>query len=177
MTAPSNRWKRREAAREARQQRTRGASKVSAFRSRIEENETLAKVLVRKHGLSLPEARILVSTASPLRELLGKRGQPPSGYELYESVEVIRDDNGGKLPTGGSVPFWPAFTRQWNAIHDVPLEWPAHEGGGTEAHHERMFVKRDGTPDWETAEAVYQATRKRLEAAAAAILNKAKPKS
>lgn len=176
MTAPSNRWKRREAAREARQQRTRGAKKVSAFRSRIEESETLARVLVRKHGLSLSEARILVATAKPLPELLGKRGQPPSGYELYESVEVIRDKNGGKLPTGGSAPFWPAFTRHWNAMHDVPLDWPAHEGGGEEAHHERMFVKRDGTPDSETLEAVYQVTRKRLEAAAAAILDKTKPK-
>lgn len=176
MTAPSNRWKRREAAREARQQRTRGASKVSAFRSRIEENETLAKVLVRKHGLSLPEARILVATVRPLRELLGKRGQPPSAYALYESVEAIRDENRGKLPTGGSSPFWPAFTRQWNAIHDVPLEWPAHEGGGEEAHHERMFVKRDGSPDWETVEAVYLATKKRLESAAAAILREAKLK-
>jgi hypothetical protein len=176
MTAPSGRSKRRDAARDARQQRTRSQKKVGAFRSRLEEAEALAKVLVRKHGLHLPEARRLVFTAAPLHEMLSKRGQPPSGYELYESVEGIRDANGGKLPTDGGAPFWRGFTKQWNAIHDVPLDWAAHEGGQGEAHHERMFVKPDGAPDWQTVESVYVMTKKRLESTAAAILAKAKSK-
>lgn len=163
MTVPADRRKRRDAARDARQERTRGQKKVGAFRSRIEETEALARILVRKHGLDPAEARRLAFTANPLREMLGKRGQPPSGYELYEGVETCRDPKTGRLPTGRGTAFWPAFTRQWNAVN-------------SEEHPEWQYYTADGQPDWRSLQSVYRIEKRRLEAVAAAILASPTPK-
>jgi hypothetical protein len=94
--------------------------------------------------------------AQPLTEMLSKRGQSPCNHELYEGVECVRDANDGRLPTGTRAPFWPAFTRHWNA-------------GQSEEHPERMFLTSDGQPDWRTLQTAYQVARRRLEARAAEI--------
>lgn len=164
MTASPDRKKKRDAARDARQQRPRGKKMLDTFAARLEESEVIARILFRKHGLDLPRARVLALTANPPTEMLGKRGQPPCNHELYESVEVIRDANDGKLPTGTRAPFWPAFVRHWNA-------------GQSEEHPERQFLTVKGEPDWRTLQAVYQAARRRLEAQAAAIAASTGPDS
>lgn len=129
---------------------------LDSFASRIEEVEVIARILVRKHGLEPVRARKLALTALPLPEMLRKRGQPPCNHELYEGVEVIRDANKGRLPTGSLSAFWPTFARQWNATH-------------SEEHPERQFLTASGEPDWRTLQAVYQRARRRLEATAATI--------
>jgi len=161
MAAPIDRRRKRDAALDARQQRTREEKRVGAFRSRVEETEALARILVRKYGLQVSDARRLAFTANPMRDMLTKRGQPPSRYELYESIECIRDDHGGELPTDGRAPFWPTITRQWNAANSVE-------------HPEWQFYTPDGQPDWRALQSIYRIAKRRLEAAAAKIAAKAK---
>ncbi len=145
----------RDDARDARQRRTRGQKKIGAFKARIEDIEGLARVLARNYGLSLSAARHMAFRANPIREQLSKRGQPPSTYELYEGVEVIRNANKGKLPTGGKASFWTSFLQQWNAFY-------------REERPELMY------PDWHTLASTYHATRRRVQRATRAALAKAR---
>jgi hypothetical protein len=153
---PADRKTQRDNARDALLSRTRGQKKVGAFKSRIEEAEVLAQILVRKHRLTSSQARMLAFRASPIQQMLSKRGQPPRAHELYEGVEFIRDANKGKLPTEGRAPFWEPFLRQWNAFH-------------REERPELMY------PDWRTMQSVYRSTKRRLESAARAAMGSAEP--
>lgn len=151
----SERRKRRDAALNARQARSKPAKQEGAFRARFEESEVLARILVSKHGLGLSRARWLVARASPLPDMLHKRGQPPTSHELYEGVESTREKESGQLPIRRGVAFWPSFTKQWNAVNFE--------------HPERQFVTMAGKPNWRGLRAAYRVAKRLLELKAAAL--------
>jgi hypothetical protein len=154
---PHPEWRqRRSMALDERAARGTAAKERDTFFTRYGEHEAVARILARRHGLDLVHARYIALSAptSPMSSRGHRRkGRPPSGYELYEALEPIREMHGGELPAREGLAFWLSFTLQWNASN-------------VEEHPERMYITEKGLPDWRALRTAYMTTARSLEAKA-----------
>jgi hypothetical protein len=160
MSEAVNRRKLRDEALDVRKARSRQQKRDDAFTARFKEADTIAKILMRKCGLSMRVAFSLTYEANPPEHMVSMRGQPPKDHELYEFVENIRNGNGGILPTTSTFAFWQTVTANWNATRS--------------RRPEMFFSTPDGQHDWRTFQATYRLAKRRLERRAAAIYAKYK---